>query len=135
MKNLRQPSSRPQMIAIDDCRVMRLFLQRFLSKTYDITIYQSTSAALEDLSDGVTQPDCILTDFDLGNDLTGQEFIESVKEIDPAVPVIVLSGSCNSNQKLGCLENGASDFISKPFNPRELEVRINIALCNSPSII
>ena len=134
MKVLRKTSSKPQMIAIDDCKMMRNFIKRFLSKDYDLTIYQSTSAALEDVSQGKIEPDCILTDYYLGNDISGQEFIERVKEVDPNVPVIVLSGSCDTNQKLGCLKNGAIDFISKPFNPMELQVRINNALTISSRI-
>ena len=133
MKKLDKTSTKPKMIAIDDCKVMRFFLQRFLSDTYDITIYQSTSAALKDVSEGLVQPDCILTDFYLGDDITGQEFIQQVKAIDPVVPVIVLSGSCNTDQKLGCLKNGAADFVTKPFNPKELDVRITNALTFSSS--
>jgi len=133
MKTLRNTLNKPKIIAIDDSPMLVNFLKTFLSKAYDVTTYTSTSEALKELSEGAISPDCILTDFYLGNDLTGLAFITQLKEIDPIIPVLVLSGSCDMNQKITCLQNGAADFISKPFNPMELDVRIKNALSSSQS--
>ncbi len=131
MKVLRENIGKPKIIAIDDNKVIRSFLNRFLRDKYDITIYESTSQALDDISENLVQPDCILTDYYLNDDLTGPEFISKMKDIDASIPIMVLSGSKDTNKKLACLKQGAVDFISKPFNPMELQVRIDNILRNS----
>ena len=131
MKVLRKNIGKPKIIAIDDNKVIRSFLNRFLSEQYEITIYESTSEALNDLSKNVIHADCILTDYYLDDDLTGPEFISKMKDIDASIPIMVLSGSKDTNKKLACLKQGAVDFISKPFNPMELQVRIDNVLRNS----
>ncbi|MBC6400770.1 MAG: response regulator [Ekhidna sp.] len=134
MKTIKYTTKKPTVITIDDSPMMTNFLKVFLSKDYDVTAYNSTTKALKELSGGVVSPDCILTDFHVANDLTGLEFIAKLKEVDPIIPVLVLSGSCDMNQKIACLKNGAVDFISKPFNPMELNVRINNALTASSQL-
>ena len=128
---MKNTSKKPQLIAIDDSPTLANFLKIFLQKTYDVMIYKSTSQALEDIAAGFVTPDCIVTDYYLGNDTSGLDFILQLKQIDPITPVLVLSGSCDVNERIACLENGATDFISKPFNPKELEVRIKNALGSS----
>jgi len=122
------------IVAIDDSQMILNFLKIYLGKEYEVITYTSTSSALNDLVSGNVNPDCILTDFYLGNDLTGLEFIKKLNEIDPMIPALVLSGSCDMNQKIDCLANGAVDFIQKPFNPMELRVRIKNALSIGPSL-
>ncbi|NQZ77973.1 MAG: response regulator [Ekhidna sp.] len=112
------------LLLIDDSPMIRNFLQAFFSEEYTVLAYSSTSKALEDLSEGTVSPDCILTDFYLGKDLNGLEFVQTLKEIDPAIPVMILSGSCDMKQKVECLENGAADFVNKPFSPLELDARV-----------
>ena len=100
MKTIKNISQKPNIIAIDDSPMLANFLKRFLTKDYNVTIYSSTSDALKDLSEGTISPDCIITDYYLGNDLTGLEFTKQLKEIDPIIPILFLSGSCDMNQSL-----------------------------------
>ena len=134
MKPFKNTPNKPKIIAIDDSPMLINFLGNFLSKEYDVTTYMSTSEALKDLSEGKVQPDFILTDYYLGNDLTGLEFIQALKKVDPIIPVLVLSGSVDMHQKIECLKNGAVDFVSKPFNPMELDARIKNTLSVSPQL-
>ena len=134
MKTLTNTSNKPTIIAIDDSPMLVNFLQKYLCKAYNVITYTSTSETLKDLSEGKISPDCILTDYYLGKDLTGLEFIKELKEVDPIIPVLVLSGSVDTKEKIECLQSGAADFVSKPFNPMELSVRIKNALLVSPQI-
>ena len=131
METLNGPTKKHTVVVIDDSPMLINFLEHFLSKEYNVKTYTSTSSALKDLADGVISPDLILTDFYLGNDLTGLDFIQQFKEIDPVVPILVLSGSCDMNQKVACLQSGAADFVPKPFNPMELHVRMQNAFSAS----
>lgn len=127
-------TKKSKIIVIDDSPMLLKFLQSYLSEEYDVTAYSSTSEALKDLSEGRVAPDCILTDYYLGQDLTGLEFVQQLKEVDPIIPVLVLSGSVDMQQKIACLRNGAVDFVSKPFNPMELDARIKNAIAISPQL-
>ncbi|WP_462251644.1 response regulator [Ekhidna sp.] len=128
MKYIANTTRRLKIVAIDDSQMILNFLKAFFGKEYDVTTYGSTSEALKDLSEGKVFPDCILSDFYLGNDMTGLEFISQYKELDSTTPILILSGSCEMNQKLECLQSGAADFVTKPFNPMELDVRVKNAL-------
>ena len=41
-----------------------------------------------------------------------------------ALPIIILSGNGQSNNRIRCLQAGAADFVTKPFNPLELELKV-----------
>ncbi len=67
--------------------------------------------------------DLILLDLMLPA-ISGEEIIEKVKEI----PIIVLSAKVSSNAKVNCLLSGANDYITKPFDGKELLARIEVQL-------
>lgn len=74
-------------------------------------------------------PDIIITDLNTP-ELNGFDLLTQLKASNyfKAIPVIILSGEEGSETRIKCLEAGADDYIVKPFNPRELEVRINVIL-------
>lgn len=67
--------------------------------------------------------DLILLDLMLP-DMTGEEIIETVKDI----PIIVISAKISINDKVKALYSGANDYISKPFDENELLARIEVQL-------
>ena len=72
--------------------------------------------------------DLILLDLMLPG-ITGEELLAKVKNI----PIIVISAKISSDDKVNCLLSGANDYITKPFDSRELLARIEVKLrnCNS----
>ena len=72
--------------------------------------------------------DLILLDWMLPG-ITGEELLAKVKNI----PIIVISAKISSDDKVNCLLSGANDYITKPFDSRELLARIEVQLrnCNS----
>lgn len=72
--------------------------------------------------------DLILLDLMLPG-ITGEELLAKVKNI----PIIVISAKISSDDKVNCLLSGANDYITKPFDSRELLARIEVQLrnCNS----
>jgi two-component system response regulator VicR len=56
--------------------------------------------------------------------LTGLELLQKVKEVQPNTPVIILSTLGQEDTVLKAFELGADDFMTKPFSPNELIVRI-----------
>lgn len=75
------------------------------------------------------QPDLILLDIDMP-DMSGFETLQALKN-HPAtvqIPVIFLSGSQTTDDKVRGLELGAVDFVTKPFDLAELRARVRSAL-------
>lgn len=67
--------------------------------------------------------DLILLDLMLPA-ISGEEIIEKVKD----TPIIVLSAKVSSDDKVNCLLSGANDYITKPFDGKELLARIEVQL-------
>lgn len=66
--------------------------------------------------------DCIVLDLMLP-ELDGFSVLKKIKE-EKDLPVIILSARTNEDDKLFTLENGSDDYVTKPFSPKELIVRI-----------
>ncbi|MDO5423525.1 MAG: response regulator transcription factor [Eubacteriales bacterium] len=73
-------------------------------------------------------PDLILLDLMLPG-LSGEELLPKLKSI----PVIVLTAKAEIDSKVSLLLEGASDYITKPFDTRELLARITVQLRNAPA--
>jgi DNA-binding response OmpR family regulator len=54
-----------------------------------------------------------------------------MKAAEPSIPIIILTASCELDDKVTLLEMGADDHITKPFSPRELLARLRVALRHS----
>jgi two-component system KDP operon response regulator KdpE len=70
--------------------------------------------------------DLIVLDLGLP-DLEGGEVCRRVR-ISSQVPIIVLSARGSDNDKIAALDQGADDYVTKPFSPEELMARIRVAL-------
>lgn len=68
-------------------------------------------------------PDIIITDIMMPY-ISGLELISIVKAGNTKIPIIVLSGLGQENTVMEAFQLGADDFITKPFNPNELFVRV-----------
>lgn len=71
-------------------------------------------------------PDLILLDLGLP-DIDGMEVLDLIRQ-ESEVPVIVVSARGMEQEKVGALDAGADDYITKPFNAGELLARIRVAL-------
>ena len=71
-------------------------------------------------------PKLILLDLSLP-DMDGAEFLEQLRKLS-SIPVIILSSRDNEQTKINLLENGADDYVTKPFSTGELLARIKATL-------
>jgi two-component system phosphate regulon response regulator OmpR len=58
-------------------------------------------------------------------EITGLEFAEKIKESKKALPIIMLTALSEPEDRVKGLEAGAKDYLTKPFEPKELLLRIN----------
>ncbi|HEY5120121.1 MAG TPA: response regulator, partial [Acidimicrobiales bacterium] len=74
----------------------------------------------------VYPPDVIVLDLGLP-DLDGLEVCRRIRGWS-SVPIIVLSADGSEDRKVSALDEGADDYMTKPFGMRELNARLNVAL-------
>ena len=107
---------------IDDDEQIGNVLEKILQKEgYETLRAYSGTEALYLLDK--TKPDLILLDLMMPG-LSGEEVLPNIKEI----PVIVLSAKSDVQDKVSLLLNGAADYITKPFDSKELLARIAVQL-------
>ncbi|MFY0606793.1 MAG: response regulator [Cyclobacteriaceae bacterium] len=116
------------IVIVDDNQMMLEFLKQLLSKHYNVKTFENGVQAMSHIV-SQEQPDAILLDYEMEG-MNGHEVLETIKSSGflKDIPVILLSGKQKSETRISCLKSGAKDFISKPFNPVELQLRIQNAL-------
>lgn len=114
-----------KVLIIEDDLQMQRFLQVLL-KGHDYEILCVTTAKDGVVKTAETNPDVILLDLGLP-DLDGLNVVAQIREWS-AVPIIVISARDQENDKVKALDNGADDYLTKPFGSGELLARIRVAL-------
>lgn len=109
-----------KILVIDDEKSICLILENFLSDQYDVTSKNDGVQALEWLENNL--PDLIICDVQMPN-MDGYLFLEKVRQrgYTKHTPVIMLSATETSKERVKCYRLGAQDYLMKPFNPEELE--------------
>ncbi len=123
-----KPSGR--LIVIDDDRVTRLILGRALEQEgFEVELAEDGLRAIRILHASPGGFDLILLDV-LMPDMDGYDLLRYLKA-DPAlsrIPVVMVSALDDISSVVRCLELGADDYITKPFDPVLLLARINASL-------
>ena len=109
------------LIVDDDETLLELIRSRFTSEGLSCQTVTSAKTALELL--GESPFDILITDIALP-DIDGLELTREVKRRNPNMIVIVMTGFSEDFTHDGALDAGASDFIRKPFTPKELLTRL-----------
>lgn len=110
------------LIVEDDARNIQILTSLLGREGYHTHVVTDGELALDYLDN--TLPDLILLDLGLPK-MDGFEICERLKANSATrlIPVVVLTGQSDLGSKLRCIELGADDFISKPFNPAEVLAR------------
>ena len=118
-----------RILIIDDDIHIGNVLEETLSKEgYQIFRAYSGTEALFVLSK--SKPDLVLLDLMLPG-LNGEDVLPQIK----GIPIIVVSAKVDIDNKVDVLLGGAVDYVTKPFNMRELLARISVHLRNSESVL
>ena len=118
----------PRIMIVDDDPQIRGVLLRLMSR-FTGSVVQAASAeeALESLRE--TPPDLVLLDIGLPG-RNGHAVLSEIRASADLrlVPVVILSGAGNREDKLRALRAGATDFMAKPFDAEELMTRLQSLL-------
>ncbi|MBU1697241.1 MAG: sigma-54 dependent transcriptional regulator [Proteobacteria bacterium] len=116
----------PNILVVDDEISMREFLEVFLSKQgYKVSDAKNGSQALKMIQKN--NYDLILSDIRLG-DITGLEVLREAKKKNPDIVVIMISAYSTTEIAVEAMNEGAYDFVPKPFDNNELKQTIQRAL-------
>jgi DNA-binding response OmpR family regulator len=109
-----------KILVVDDELTTCVLLEHFLSTQYDVISKDSALEALKWLE--INLPDLIISDIQMTN-MDGFEFLKEVrlKGYTKHTPIIMLSGRTDSKERIKSYQLGAQDYLTKPFNPEELE--------------
>ncbi len=115
----------PHLLVVDDDARIRNLLQRYLGENgYRVTAAQNALDARAKLA--AIEFDLLVLDVMMpGED--GFSLAESIRE-DSDVPILMLTARSSSLDRIRGLEIGADDYLQKPFEPRELLLRIGAIL-------
>jgi len=110
------------ILLLEDDKVIASLLSRYLSQYAQVTHLEYPLEALELLDE--KRFDIIILDLTLPQ-LDGLEVCKLMRKVSDA-KIIISSARSDINDKLFALENGADDYLPKPYDPRELYARIKL---------
>lgn len=112
------------LVVEDDQDLQPLLEYTFENKGFEVVTFDNGKDALEYLTDG-GRPACIVLDLMMPG-IDGLDVLERRAENDKlaSIPVIVLTGWDADDAVEKAFERGADDYITKPFSPNELVVRV-----------
>lgn len=120
-----------KILIIEDDSGISNFLEATVSAAgYEAIVSRNGKTALQMISSHC--PDCILLDLGLP-DMDGGEIIRNVRSWTQ-IPIIVISARSMEGDKAAALDDGADDYITKPFGTVELLARIRTALRHTRTI-
>lgn len=112
------------LVVDDDTRIRNLLSQYLVERGFRVTVAATAAEARRKL-DGMDF-DLLILDVMMAGE-TGIELTKSLRETS-AVPILMLTALSETDMRIKGLEAGADDYLSKPFDPRELILRISSIL-------
>jgi two-component system phosphate regulon response regulator OmpR len=115
------PDHAPHVLVVDDDRRLRELLQRFLNKNgYRVTTAASAAEARAKTESMVF--DALVLDVMMPGE-NGFDYMRGVRKTSD-VPILMLTAQANAGDRVQGLEIGADDYLTKPFDTRELILRL-----------
>lgn len=113
------------LIIEDDSRIQKVLERQFTAEGFHVVI---TGNGTEGVAAANTiKPDAIILDLMLPG-MSGRDVCRAIKASLPETPILILSAVSEVADKVLLLELGADDYVTKPFSPRELLARVQVAL-------
>ncbi|WP_416517032.1 response regulator transcription factor [Bifidobacterium asteroides] len=120
----------PTILVVEDQEDIQSLLKDVLGETY--RIIQATTGAQALARFQQEEPDLILLDLMLPV-VTGDSVLKAIRRIS-SVPVIILTAIQDKTRTVSLLEQGANDYVTKPFDIDELRARVQVQLRQSGAL-
>lgn len=126
---VRQDALVPAVLVVEDERDIRDLLRRYLERAaYSVITAASGSEAMRAIESSAA--DLVLLDLGLP-DIDGLELLRIAKAM--GTPVIALTARSAVEDRIRGLEHGADDYVTKPFSPKEVVLRVGAVLARTSS--
>ncbi len=113
-----------EIIVIEDNDTMRLGIADSLKREgYTVAVYDNGPDALKKFQ--VVPAALAIVDLKM-EPMNGIEVLSKLREINPSTEILMISAYGTVEDAVKAMKLGASDFLSKPFSPEELRIRVNI---------
>jgi DNA-binding response OmpR family regulator len=117
--------SQTVLIVEDDARMQKVLKRLFMSEGFQVDVASDGVEGLNRFH--AVNPSLAVLDLMLPQ-MPGRDLCRRIKKSSPKTPVIILSAITEVGDKVNLLELGADDYVTKPFSPRELLARAQVAL-------
>lgn len=108
---------------VEDEKDLNDLIKTYLEKEgYNVTSYYNGDTAIKDSNKDYH---LWILDIMLGDDISGYDIVKKIREDNNDVPVIFTSARDKDLDKIIGLELGSDDYITKPYSPKELVLRVN----------
>ena len=112
------------LVVDDEKQITRMLKTSLQSSGYSVIVAENGLKGLEEFN--VARPDLIITDLAMPV-MNGLEFTQAVRKLS-STPIIVLSVRDTDAMKISALDEGADDYLTKPFSMPELLARVRAQL-------
>ena len=111
------------IVLVEDEKDLNSLIKAYLEKAgYDVISYLNGEDAIENTN---VDAHLWILDIMLGGDISGYDILKKIRETNEEVPVIFTSARDKDLDKIIGLELGSDDYITKPYSPKELVLRVN----------
>lgn len=118
--------NKPRILLVDDEPAITDNLAPLLERSgYHVSVARDGETALQSIPGFV--PDLVVADVIMPR-MDGREMLRRLRQLDDWTPVILLTQIGSSAERAMALEEGADDYLNKPFDPYELVARIRSVL-------
>ena len=114
------------VLLVEDERKLRELVRSYLERA-GFTVLSTGSGAEAITLASAAAPDLVILDLGLP-DVSGETVARELRAIAPPVPVLMLTAKSSEEDRIRGLELGADDYVTKPFSPRELVLRVQAIL-------
>lgn len=118
------------LVVDDEPHLLRALTMNLSGRGYQVSSAITGGAALDLVS--ALRPDLVVLDLGLP-DMDGLEVIRRIRVHDKLLPILILSARSASQEKVTALDLGANDYVTKPFDMKELVARLRAAARRSPT--
>lgn len=127
------PINQPHILVIDDDERLLSLIGRYLQKE-GFFVSRAPSAQIARNIMSIFTFDIMIVDWMMPKE-TGIEFTKTLREKGNETPILMLTARAEVDDRIGGLSSGADDYLTKPFDPRELILRVKNIIKRSKSQI
>ena len=106
----------------DETDLLKLIKNYLEKANYQVVTFDKGNDALNYIGNKI---DLWILDIMLGDDVNGYDIIKAIRKDNSEVPVIFTSARDQDLDKILGLELGSDDYVTKPYSPKELVLRVN----------